>query len=66
MKNKILSGSKRDKTSPTPKQNKWNSAFYAKAACSKGGNYHSQYTKWRNMKIKKSPLPKSSIQPKLF
>ena len=31
MKNKITSGSSRDKFTPTPRQNKWNDPFYCEA-----------------------------------
>ncbi len=49
---------RKDKTKngPTPKQNKWNSAFYAKARCAKSRNYHDHYDRWLNMKVKRSPF----------
>lgn len=56
MKTKIPSGSRRDKTGKTAKQNKWNDPHYAKSACGKGGNYHKQWGRFRRMKVKKSPI----------
>ena len=41
---------------PTLKQNKWNSAFYAKSRCGRGANYTKHYEKWLNMKVKRSPF----------
>ena len=46
----------RDKNKATPKQNKWNDPFYAKARCGEGRNYTVNYGKWIAMKIKRSPF----------
>ncbi len=52
LKDKIKSGSQRDKSGPTPKQNKWKNGFYARARC----KTYSSYDKWLLMKNKKSPF----------
>ena len=46
----------RDKNKATPKKNKWDDPFYAKARCGKGKNFTIYYGKWLAMESKRSPF----------